>query len=277
MGRSTIGGITLPSYQERDAIGKLIDLVNDTSMITHGELIIAVAGGGTTDYTAIQTRARIVRMQGAATAGKVVRFPTAENPRLFVFSNETAVDIVVRTTAEGAGGVTVPAGLRRAVVVVGGVTRDLGGERPVYAARLTNSAAIAVGSASATPLTFNQERRDDGSIHSTASNTERIVIPVSGWGVYYGNVEVQSHATGFRTVSFRYVHAGAPAAPDNIIWAEQANTVAGSDTILASCGANYFTAGEEVAMYLYQNSGVALNVNKSGRYSPEFGLYLFAA
>lgn len=143
-----------------------------------------------------------------------------------------------------------------------------------YAARVYNAANISVANATGTALTFNSERRDDGSLHSTSVNTDRLTAPVTGWYMLWGNVEFAVNATGFRTVSFRV-----GATPD-IYGAEQAAAVAGDTTIIGATCLIHLTAGDYVRLFVYQTSGGALNViytaggSASARYSPEFGMIL---
>ncbi len=145
-----------------------------------------------------------------------------------------------------------------------------------YAARVYNNANISVSNAAATALTFNTERRDDGTLHDTGSNTDRLTAPVTGWYVVFGNVEFASNVTGFRTLSFRV-----NATPD-VYGAEQAAAVSGGETIVGSCCLVHLTAGDYVRMFVFQNSGGALNVTYTGgvaanfKYSPEFGMILLA-
>lgn len=144
-----------------------------------------------------------------------------------------------------------------------------------YAARVYNNASIAVGNATATALTFNSERRDDGSIHSTSVSTDRLTPPVTGWYLIFACVEFAGNATGFRTISFRV-----GATPD-IYGAEQAAAVSGSDTIIGSSCLVHLTATTDyVRLFVYQTSGGPLNVNYNGgalpsaKYTPEFGMIL---
>lgn len=143
-----------------------------------------------------------------------------------------------------------------------------------YAARVYNSANISVSNVTGTALTFNSEVRDDGSLHDTGSNTDRLTAPVAGWYLVWGNLEFASNATGFRTLSFRV-----GATPD-IHGAEQAVAVSGDVTIVASACLVHLNANDYVRMFAYQNSGGALNVvatraiAASAKYSPDFGMIL---
>lgn len=135
-----------------------------------------------------------------------------------------------------------------------------------YGARVNNSAPVSIPSATPTALTFNSERRDDGSLHDTGTNTDRLTAPAAGWYYIWGNVEYASNATGFRTTSVR-LNAGA-----SIIAATQAAAVSGSETIMNTSCLQYLAAGDYVRLYVYQSSGGALNIQASGSYSPEFGM-----
>lgn len=148
------------------------------------------------------------------------------------------------------------------------IDADVAAAAAVKAARVTNSAAISVPNATATVLTFDQERRDDGSLHSTSSNTDRLTAPVAGWYQIAGNVEFATNATGFRTISVRK-NGGT-----TIIWVSQANAVSGTQTILQVGCVAYLAANDYVSLYAYQSSGGALNVQKSDEYSPEFSMVL---
>lgn len=55
----------------------------------------------------------------------------------------------------------------------------LGGGGGIYA-HIFNSADIGIPSATSTYLTFDSERNDTSSFHSTSSNTGRMVIPTTG-------------------------------------------------------------------------------------------------
>lgn len=153
------------------------------------------------------------------------------------------------------------------------IDADLAASAAVYAANVTNSAAISIPNATATLLTFDTERRDDGGLHSTSSNTGRLTAPVNGWYSLDANVEFASNPTGFRTITFRKNGS----AVSDVIWAAQANAVATSDTILQLSREAYLLAGDYVAVYTYQDSGGALNIKKSGQYSPEFVMTLIRA
>lgn len=126
--RSTVAGITLPSQQERDVLGVLLTALADIAMLHSGQLDVNASGSGSTDLTADQTRARIVRLTGAPAAGRVLRFETNQGSRNIIFHNATGggVAVTVRSTAEAAGGVAVPDGQSREVYVVSGVTRSVG-------------------------------------------------------------------------------------------------------------------------------------------------------
>ena len=125
--RTTAGGITLPSPQLRDVTGTLIQSLGDIAMLIAGEVQVNVAGSGTLDLTADQCRARVVRLIGSPSAGRVVRWPLAYAPCDIIFHNATGggVAVTVRTTSESSGGVSVPDGQNRHVVVSAAGTKQI--------------------------------------------------------------------------------------------------------------------------------------------------------
>lgn len=143
--------------------------------------------------------------------------------------------------------------------------------RPTLAARVYNSANISVANATTTALTFNSEHWDDGGLHSTSGNTDRLTAPIDGWYLIYGRVEFAANSTGIRAISFRV-----GATPD-IYEVEQKIACTAPDlTLVGACCLVRLAAGDYVKMFAYQTSGGALNANFSAQYSPEFGMILLA-
>ena len=105
-------------------------------------------------------------------------------------------------------------------------------------------------------LTSNEERSDIGGMHSTASNTERILIPAGEGGLYVctATVAFATNATGYRYVQFLVN-----------------NTTTNHGQMVASSGAANFTivnamrplalnAGDYVTCRAVQTSGGDLDV-----------------
>ena len=71
----------------------------------------------------------------------------------------------------------------------------------VIAARVHNSAAITISNNTLTVLTFDSERYDTDTIHSTSSNTSRLTAKTAGKYIITGNVRWDDNGTGRRLLS----------------------------------------------------------------------------
>lgn len=69
-------------------------------------------------------------------------------------------------------------------------------------ASVYNSAAQSVSNATTTTMTANSENYDNDTMHSTASNTSRIVAQTAGRFEGFANVEFAADSDGYRRVSF---------------------------------------------------------------------------
>lgn len=141
------------------------------------------------------------------------------------------------------------------------ISRNL---RPVKPnARAFNNANILIGNAAFTALTFNSERWDVGSMHSTSVNTGRLTAPVTGVYSMGAHINFAAHATGIRYLALR-VNGG------TTIAVELDNAAAGgSDTIMSISGMYRLAVGDYVEAVVFQNSGGNLNVQVASNYSPE--------
>ena len=70
-------------------------------------------------------------------------------------------------------------------------------------ARAYNDAAISIPNATTTALTFNSERWDTNTIHSTVTATGRLTAVTAGVYNIFGHVRFASNNTGSRIVSIR--------------------------------------------------------------------------
>lgn len=136
-------------------------------------------------------------------------------------------------------------------------------------ARVYNSGNISIPDNTGTFLTFDSERRDDGGVHSTSSNTDRLTAPVSGWYVITGHVNYAANATGVRVANIAMNAGNTVIAAMNI-----PGNAGGIDTQVSITSIYYLTAGDYVRLMAYQNSGGALNVTAVAQYSPEFAMKL---
>jgi hypothetical protein len=117
-----------------------------------------------------------------------------------------------------------------------------------------------------TVITFDAERWDNDSMHSTGSNTERLVATTSGVYNIYANVRFAANSTGIRQIAL--VESGS-----TLTIARESILNAGSSVIDLTIQTEWkFTAGQYVRLFGYQNSGGALNLEALATSSLEFGM-----
>lgn len=129
--------------------------------------------------------------------------------------------------------------------------------------RVYNNAAISHTTSGSTQyLTFNSERFDTDTMHSTAVNTGRVTATTAGKYAVWGMGEFASNATGQRGFSIRLSGTTTIAA-----------TLADSSaaTVFQGIVSTFYAlaATEYVELGAFQSSGGALNVTSSANFSPE--------
>jgi len=135
------------------------------------------------------------------------------------------------------------------------------------AARVYSSTNQSIPNNASTVLTFNFERRDDGELHNTITNSSRLVAQASGWYLISFAGAFDFNPSGFR--AFNFVANGSAAIAAST---KQPITTTGGltgDTVKALY---YLNAGDYVEVTAYQNSGGSLSVLALGNYSPEFSM-----
>ena len=123
-----------------------------------------------------------------------------------------------------------------------------------------NSANISVANATSQALTFDTEFFDNGGLHSTAVNTNRITIPADGGGLYLVGAHVQwaANATGYRQLEIRIDGT-------TTVTFDRVPNSGGADGSRNNINGIYsIAAGSYFELYAYQNSGGALNATASG-------------
>lgn len=134
----------------------------------------------------------------------------------------------------------------------------------VKACRVYNSASISLTSGAYTALTFNSERFDTDTMHSTVSNQSRITFTTAGLYAFGGNVSFAANATGLRALGIRMGGA-------TYLSSQQVPSLgASAATELETHGIYAFTAGQYIELLAAQFSGGALNALAGPNYSPEF-------
>jgi hypothetical protein len=113
-------------------------------------------------------------------------------------------------------------------------------------------------------ITFNSERNDTYSMHSTTSNTSRITFAVAGWYYIWGAAVFDANATGVRRLGVRLGGSTYIAATNHTA------ASAGEASYLNISTLYYFAATNYIELMAYQNSGGNLDVLYSSSFTPEF-------
>lgn len=129
-------------------------------------------------------------------------------------------------------------------------------------ARVYNSANLTLTTATLTALTFNTERQDSDTMHSTATNTSRLTFTTAGFYVIGGHARFAANATGYRELQFRLNGT------TNIAAVIDHTATAVARELCLTTGYQ-FAAGDYVELMAYQTSGGNLDVEATGNHSPE--------
>lgn len=142
-----------------------------------------------------------------------------------------------------------------------------GGASQVPSCRVYNSANISINNATITPLTFNSERWDTDTLHSTSSNTGRITVTRAGRYAFGCSIAFASNATGYRWIAFRLNGT------TTYFGGDLRNAANGSSTEFCLGGVEWVMAATDyVEVVAYQTSTAALNVitTATSILTPEF-------
>lgn len=144
-------------------------------------------------------------------------------------------------------------------------------DRPPFeiGARVYNSANISIANATATLLTYDTERYDTDTIHSTSVNTGRLTCFTAGKYAIFAVVQWAANVTGRRSLQIR-INGTTTIVNDS----RMAVTDAGAGTVQAVATVYELAVGDYVESIVVQASGGALNVLAVGNVSPEFGMSL---
>ena len=131
------------------------------------------------------------------------------------------------------------------------------------ACRVFNSGSQSIAHNTETALTFDSERFDTDTMHSTVSLTNRVTINTAGLYLVTGTFQFALNGTGERRAILKvnattYIGFGQTAA----------NLVVGSGLTIASVWK--FAVADYVELRVQQTSGGALNIDALAAYSPEF-------
>ena len=130
-------------------------------------------------------------------------------------------------------------------------------------ARAYNSGNVTIGTASWTALTFDSERWDTDTIHSTVANTGRLTATTAGMYLISATITWTANATGNRGI--RLMLNGATQ-----IATLRFTTIDGANANQTVTTVYQLSATEYVTVEVYQDSGGDLAVVAAGNNSPEF-------
>lgn len=137
-------------------------------------------------------------------------------------------------------------------------------------ARVYNSANITLTTSVVTLMTYNSERWDNDSIHSTVSNTGRLTCQTDGYYLIDGHLRWATNSTGQRTLNIKLNGT-------TFIASASFDATAGSlPTSIGAATLYYLVVGDYVEMFAFQNTGGNLDIASFGNYSPEFAMHRMA-
>lgn len=129
--------------------------------------------------------------------------------------------------------------------------------------RVYNSADLTIPNNADTPLTFDSERFDTDTMHSTSANTNRITATTAGKYLIGLSIVWANNSTGIRNVSMAVNGTTA-------ILSETVVSLSGFSTPINVQTFYDLAAGDYVAVTGYQNSGGNLAISKAQSFSAEF-------
>ena len=146
-------------------------------------------------------------------------------------------------------------------------------ERPPTAiqARVYNSGALTIANNTATIPTFDSERWDTDTMHSTSANTSRLTCQTAGLYLIIGHISWAASAVGRRVLSI-LLNGATTLATDSRMPVTDA-----AIPTRQTCPAMYrLAAGDYVELQVLQLSGGNLNIESAANFSPEFSMVLIA-
>ena len=149
-----------------------------------------------------------------------------------------------------------------------GLARLLGQDR---SCRVFNSAAISLTSGVDTTLTFDSERWDTDTMHSTSSNTSRLIAKTSGKYFILANVAFAANVTGIRQLRLQVNGAGASVIAGCYV---PAVSLAVDHRLVLATYYN-MVANDYAEVIALQNSGGALDILVNSQETPEFMMIKF--
>lgn len=122
------------------------------------------------------------------------------------------------------------------------------------------AAAQSVANATDTAITFDTVGRDDSGYAALGTNNDRLTVSKAGWYAVAGSVEFATMAGGLRHIWLR-VGTGT----DRFGYSNHAVASSIAPHRLSASSVIYLAAGDYVRLFVYQDSGSALNANIATR------------
>jgi len=130
-------------------------------------------------------------------------------------------------------------------------------------AKVYNDAALVIGNAAWTALTFNSEIWDVGDWHSIIANTDRLTVPVDGKYLLMAHAEFAANANGDRRIRLRR-------GVITVALMKWQNWGAGTAVHMQISTLLDASAGDILRVEVRQDSGGNLNITRQAVYSPYF-------
>lgn len=134
-------------------------------------------------------------------------------------------------------------------------------------ARVRNSVNISIASGVGTVITFDTEDFDTDGIHSLVTNTGRLTAQTAGKYLIVALLEFTTHATGWRNLQVRL-----NGVTNLVVVNNRAITIVQVTTRIVAVTLSDLAVNDYIECIGFQDSGGALDIGASPRFTPVFGM-----
>lgn len=239
------------ALERKDSVGDL-----STTTGTGTFTLLGTPPNGRLAFTAFTTGATV--RYRIATAGDA-EWEVGEG--VWTTSGATLTRVTVYASSNSGSLVSFSAGSKTVQAVM--TAADL----PTYCGcQAINNGTQSISSSSTTPVTFNSEDWDTDAIHSTSTTTSRFTVPTgkAGRWQFSWQATFASNATGQRIGFLRKNASGAGSDSNNVFGsADYRSGTASAKTPLRGTSIVNLADGDHIELFVYQDSGSALNIGGS--------------